>query len=120
MDHTYDIKAEGSTLLDYALRIALHDKWHENEGYAQGWREDLIPIDCRPPKRNTPRLILFASISGATSDKVVPFVVPMDAATLLPIVTRWLEIADYGNEPDTDGSCKKGCLRHRAAMGSVR
>lgn len=47
----------------------------------------------------------------------VPLPVPLEAAGVVPIITGWLALAEYGDGPDTDGDSMKG-WRLRAGYGA--
>jgi hypothetical protein len=45
---------------------------------------------------------------GKPGPQTPNFPVPLDAEAVYPMAKKWLDEADYGEEPDIDGSCSKG------------
>lgn len=47
------------------------------------------------------------------------FMSPMKSEELVPMVISWLKSQDYGREPDTDGSNRKGFHVYNEAWGHI-
>lgn len=93
--------------LDKSLGIAFGE-WNT----AVGWAE----VDCGEravgregiwgANQSARRLILFWHKDE--SGLMIPFPAPLDVAAVKPFIEAWLKAADYGPQPDQDGSNGKG------------
>ena len=84
-----DVTSEGRDMLLLALRLAFRNC---PGGTASHFHQaDKV-------------LVLFWS----THKDAIPFLTPMDAAGVEPLVSQWLAKADYGSQPDHDGDNEKG------------
>lgn len=70
-----------------------------------GWREDT----------ENNRLVFYWVPSSASH----PLPTPMQTYKLEGMITAWLAAADYGPEPDLDGSVSKGWRVYNEVWGSV-
>jgi hypothetical protein len=100
----FDITAEGDSTLSDALKIAF-GKHHA----ATAWRTDT--------SEGQSRLVLSSCQSG--SDGWTPFVTALDAERAVTVVKDWLHNAEYGEEPDHDGSNGRGWRVYCEQWGHV-
>lgn len=102
--------------LGLSLEVAFSDR-HK----AVGWAEMDTPDKPTGPggvwgaNRASKRLVLFW-----TPDEVMtPLPAPLGIDDCIPFVTAWLNGADYGREPDHDGSNRKGWRVYNEEWGHV-
>lgn len=100
----FDITSEGS--LEQCMRIAF-----SKHPTALRWKEQL--------QDGSKILRLVLAWTGADGQGWTPFPVPMNAETVVPIVTQWLDSQDYGPQPDHDGDNAKGWHVYNEAWGHV-
>lgn len=86
--------------LEVALAVATHER-----PKVSGWRAD----------NEGNRLVLF----WADSPTATKFPVPLDATSVLPIVSLWLDSVEYGDAPSHDGGNKKGFRVYNEQWGCV-
>lgn len=57
--------------------------------------------------------------SPSEQDEYTPLPVPVDASNVSSLVQAWLDKADYGKQPDHDGSNSRGFRIYNEAWGFV-
>lgn len=96
------IENEGRVLFEYGMRIAFGEGEHKARHYAITEKDGLI---------------LMWGEDTALKSQPLPY--PMTAEVAIPFAWSWLEQADYGQQPDHDGSNGKGWTLHRDGWGHV-
>lgn len=101
--------------LDLCLKVAFSE--HRK---AHGWAELPTPPATQPgPRRGERRLVLYWVDPEKSVEGYHPFPAPVDAEAAAPFIRAWLDVVDYGRQPDHDGDNAKGWRVYNESWGHV-
>lgn len=128
----FDMICEGDSMLEEALKLVWKATGNEGEGlgtrrrgathYAVREPVKAVKDPSKPHLDNSGkprRIVFFSYASSSLSDDLVRLPFHLDAKGAADFARRWLAEADYGKEPDHDGSNKRGWRVYNEACGQV-
>lgn len=117
-----DMTSEGKGALAALLSLLWEQQGYNGNNFRTGEKRGAKFIAMRDPGHvldfKAHRLIFFWSKSPTATD-IQELPITLDAEGASYLANNWLETAEYGPEPDTDGHCNKGWRVYNEAWGHV-